>query len=440
MREYAIPLAHDALKTLSAKYQITPKGPILIEVFPNHDDFAVRTLGLPGHDRRARRLLRPGRDDGLAARRGEPGTFSWQATLWHELAHVITLQLSNQRVPRWLTEGISVYEEGKARQEWGREMEVPFAMALQRKETLKLKDLNAGFTRPETIALAYYQASLLVDHIVTTYGQDALRRLLVAYGEGLEGEAALAKGLGASTDKLQASFDAAVDKRFASLLSALRTPSNDGPSPPRAAREEPRGSESGGDCRSGQLRGAAGARSRPCRSRGCRRVRAARTRRGAGAGRHRRRQSQRGDGPARREARRSAARACGRIARCSTTITRRSSRRAAWRCSPRRPATRRRCSWRGTASSRSIRSTRRRTAGSGRLALKRRDSAVAMREFKAALLTNVADKATAHCDLGEAYLLAGRPQDAKKEALSALEIAPTFERAQDLLLRAVEGK
>ena len=67
----------------------------------------------------------------------EPGTFSWQATLWHELAHVVTLQLSNQRVPRWLTEGISVYEEGKARQEWGREMEVPFAMALQRKETLQ---------------------------------------------------------------------------------------------------------------------------------------------------------------------------------------------------------------------------------------------------------------------------------------------------------------
>ena len=132
MREYAIPLAHDALKTLSAKYQFTPKGPILIEMFPNHDDFAVRTLGLPGMIGALGACFgRVVTMDSPKAR--DPGTFSWQATLWHELAHVITLQMSNQRVPRWLTEGISVYEEGKARPEWGRDMEVPFAMALERK-------------------------------------------------------------------------------------------------------------------------------------------------------------------------------------------------------------------------------------------------------------------------------------------------------------------
>ncbi len=48
MREYAMPLAQDALRTLSAKYGFTPRGPILVEIFPRHDDFAVRTLGLPG--------------------------------------------------------------------------------------------------------------------------------------------------------------------------------------------------------------------------------------------------------------------------------------------------------------------------------------------------------------------------------------------------------
>ena len=48
MREFAMPLAQQALATLSKQYQFKPQGPILIEMFPKHDDFAVRTLGLPG--------------------------------------------------------------------------------------------------------------------------------------------------------------------------------------------------------------------------------------------------------------------------------------------------------------------------------------------------------------------------------------------------------
>ena len=48
LQEYAVPLAQQALTTLSKRYQFTPKGPILIEIFPKHDDFAVRNVGLPG--------------------------------------------------------------------------------------------------------------------------------------------------------------------------------------------------------------------------------------------------------------------------------------------------------------------------------------------------------------------------------------------------------
>jgi tetratricopeptide (TPR) repeat protein len=437
MREYAIPLAHDAVKTLSAKYQITPKGPILIEVFPNHDDFAVRTLGLPGMIGALGACFgRVVTMDSPRAR--EPGTFSWQATLWHELAHVITLQLSNQRVPRWLTEGVSVYEEGKARAEWGREMEVPFAMALLRKETLKLKDLNAGFTRPETIALAYYQASLLVDHIVTTYGQDALRKLLVAYGEGLEGEAALAKGLGASTDKLQASFDAVIDKRFAPLVSALRPPSADGPSAPR------------GEKSLADLKTAAGAEPDSF---------AAQLALGRAL-------AEAGDAAAYAPLERAAAlvpvatgegspnAVIGRLAEKLGDVPRAIrayrtlldhdhaevdvARRLAALAEKAGDQPTLQFAWDRVVALDPFDAAAH--SGMGRLAMTRKDAPLATREFKVALLTNVADKAAAHCDLGEAYLLAGRPQDAKKEALSALEIAPTFERAQDLLLRAVEGK
>ena len=221
LKEYAIPLAHDALKTLSAKYQFTPKGPILIEIFPRHDDFAVRNLGLPGLIGALGACF--GRVVSMDSPRARPpGTFSWEATLWHELAHVVTLQMSNQRVPRWLTEGISVYEESRARPEWGRDMEVPFAMALERGQTLKLNDLNSGFTKPETIALAYFEASLLVDHIVSVKGEEGLRSLLRAYGEGIEGEAAMTKALGLSMNDLQTSFDRALDARFSSVQAALR--------------------------------------------------------------------------------------------------------------------------------------------------------------------------------------------------------------------------
>src|SRR5207245_784282 len=95
-----------------------------------------------------------------------PGEFQWEATLWHELAHVITVQMSNQRVPRWLTEGISVYEEKIERPEWARRMDVQFASMLNQGQTLKLRDLNAAFTDPKKISLAYFQGALVVEHLV----------------------------------------------------------------------------------------------------------------------------------------------------------------------------------------------------------------------------------------------------------------------------------
>jgi hypothetical protein len=43
-------------------------------------------------------------------------------------------------------------------------------------------------------------------------------------------------------------------------------------------------------------------------------------------------------------------------------------------------------------------------------------------------------------DLAEGLLLTGARDQARKEALAALEIAPTYERAQELLLKLVEGR
>jgi hypothetical protein len=68
-------------------------------------------------------------------------------------------------------------------------MDVTFAGMLNRGETLKLRDLNSAFQNPKTISLAYYQASLLVEHIVTRYGDAGLRKLVRAYAHGVDTDA-----------------------------------------------------------------------------------------------------------------------------------------------------------------------------------------------------------------------------------------------------------
>src|SRR5918995_327752 len=221
MREYVAPLARQALAIFSEKYKFTPKGPILIEMFPKHDDFAVRTVGLPGMLGALGACF--GRVVTLDSPKARPpGDFNWAPTLWHELAHVMTLQLSKQRVPRWLTEGISTYEEKLGSPAWGREGELSFVAAYGLNEHMSLRELNAAFQDPEKISLAYYQASILTEHIVDKYGMAALRKLLVSYGEGLEGEAALKAGLGVDIDTLQADFDKLLSTKYASVVRALR--------------------------------------------------------------------------------------------------------------------------------------------------------------------------------------------------------------------------
>jgi tetratricopeptide (TPR) repeat protein len=220
LQEPALSLAREALNNYTKRYNFTPKGPILIEIFPKHDHFAVRTAGLPGMVGALGACF--GRVVTMDSPRAMPGEFQWEATLWHELAHVITLQMSNNRVPRWLTEGISVWEEKLHRPEWSRGMDMTFASLMNRKETLKLKDLNAAFTDGRTISLAYYEASLLVEHIVANYGEEGLHKLLNAYGKGLDFDAALKTALNTDIDQLQSGFDQTLEKMFGKLRVALQ--------------------------------------------------------------------------------------------------------------------------------------------------------------------------------------------------------------------------
>ena len=223
LQTYAFPLADEAWDTFVKRYGIRPQGPILIEIFPKHDQFAVRTMGLPGLVGALGACF--GRVVTMDSPRARPpGDFSWQGTLWHELAHVFSLQLSDYRVPRWLTEGISVYEEHRKDPAWGRELTLEFAHLLGKGQTFGVKKLPDAFKRPETLSMAYFEASLVVEHLVSLNGEGALRTLLEAYAAGAKDADAFAKAFGRSVDDVDKSFAAFIDERYGALKTAMADP------------------------------------------------------------------------------------------------------------------------------------------------------------------------------------------------------------------------
>ncbi|MFB3853791.1 MAG: tetratricopeptide repeat protein [Vicinamibacterales bacterium] len=436
LRHYAVPLVEKAVKDMGARYGLEPRGPILVEIFPKHDDFAVRTLGLPG-------LLGAlgacfGRVVTLDSPRARPpGDFNWQATLWHEMAHVFSLQLSNQRVPRWLTEGISVYEEGRARPEWPREYEVQFASAYGAGKAMKLADLSGAFTRMETVSLAYFQSYLAVEMLVERYGEGGLRRLLAAYGEGLNTDAALGKALKTTLGEMQRDYDGRLRERFGALAEALKVPE---------------GADIGGRERSPEEWKALAARfqrSYPVQlaagaalaAAGDREAALAALERAASlvplaAGEGNPRGRLAGLAEASGDKARAVAELKKLVAYDHTNIE--AARRLARLAGETHDEEARLLALESIVTLDPFDSSAH--TGLGKIALARRDLPVALREFRAAVDSGPIDVVSARSDLAEAFFQAGQFDEARREVLAALEIAPTYARAQELLLKIVDRK
>ena len=367
----------------------------------------------------------------------KPGEFNWQATMWHELAHVFTLQLSNQRVPRWVTEGISVYEEGLVDPSWPRDAELAFARAYGEGRVLKLADLNSGIARADTISLAYFESSLVVSLLVERHGQEALRVMLRAFADGADVESALRKATGSGLADLQTAFDARLEQRYGALGRALRSAGRR-----RDAGRRDRGRVAGARrAAPRQLPGADGGRRRAGRSRrpraGDRRVRAGG---GAGADRHRPEQPAREDRRAGRAGGRLRGAPCASCRHSSPPITRTSRPRASSRRSRSASATPRRRPSPSSASSSSTRSIPRRTTALGRIAIERRDA----RARDARVPRGAggrAGRSRARALRSVRGAAAWRPEGRGQEGSAGrARDRAHLRRAQELLLKIVDGK
>jgi len=198
-----------AKKTLCTKYGLDLKDRITVEIFPEPNDFAVRTFGMPG----ASGFLgvcfgRVITANSPASQKDHPT--NWEAVLWHEFCHVVTLELTHNRMPRWLSEGISVYEERQADRTWGQRMTAANRTRILNGRMTPIRDLSGAFLHPETSAdlnFAYYQSSLVVEYFMERYGLEKLKSVLTELASGLPIDPALERHL-ASLDQLDEEFRA----------------------------------------------------------------------------------------------------------------------------------------------------------------------------------------------------------------------------------------
>jgi cellulose synthase operon protein C len=174
-----------AIATYEKKYKIKLEQPVQVEVYPNHEDFAVRTLGLPGLGALGVTFGYVVAMDSPSGRK--PGSFHWASTLWHELSHVYTLTATGHKVPRWFTEGVAVHEETAVNAEWGDRLSPDVLAAIRDKKLLPVTELDRGFVRPThpgQVLISYYQAGRICDFIAKEWGEEKLLDMLRAFGKG----------------------------------------------------------------------------------------------------------------------------------------------------------------------------------------------------------------------------------------------------------------
>ena len=216
-------MAEQAYAQFSQRYGYRTAGPVRLEVYRSHADFSVRTVGLAGLGALGVSFGEVLAMDAPSAR--PVGEFNWGSTAWHEIAHTFTLGASGHRVPRWLSEGLSVLEERRARPGWGQDVSPEFLAYVKRGRMLPPSKLNDGFMRPRwpgEVMLAYYEASLVAELIERDFGAKAIGDMLRAYRDTLTTEQVFQRVLKVDLAEFDKRFDRYVREKFKGPLAALK--------------------------------------------------------------------------------------------------------------------------------------------------------------------------------------------------------------------------
>ncbi len=205
-------------RTLCEKYGLDLRHRITVEIFPDENDFAVRTFGLPaGSGYLGVCFGRVITMNSPVSQKERPT--NWESVLWHEFCHVVTLEATQNRMPRWLSEGISVYEELQENPTWGQRMTPVYRKLILDGGLTPIRELSGAFLSPKSplhLQFAYYESSLAVEFLIERHGLDALKAILLDLKAGLPINEALDRRTD-GLDRLEKEFAEFVERRVEQL-------------------------------------------------------------------------------------------------------------------------------------------------------------------------------------------------------------------------------
>ena len=203
------------IATYDKKYKMKLTGPVQVEVYPNHEDFAVRTMGMPGLGALGVTFGQVVAMDSPSAHK--PGDFNWGSTLWHEMSHVYILSATNHRVPRWFTEGLAVHEETQVSPEWGDRVSPEILVAIRDKKLLPVAKLDRGFIFPEypsQVVVSYFEAGSICDYIHSQWSEDKLLDMVHSYAQLKTTPQVIQDDLGVSPEQFDKQYLQWLDKKY----------------------------------------------------------------------------------------------------------------------------------------------------------------------------------------------------------------------------------
>jgi hypothetical protein len=201
--------ANEALDTLEQDMGIVVENPVKIFIYASHSDLlgAISTSAQEWTGGQAFT------DYGVVVMGVAPIQLEWGlGATTHEISHLVIHQATKNPfgdLPRWLDEGIAVYNENQ--DELDDDFRMIFEQAVKQNKLMTLRTLSSPFPSDPLLAnLAYGQSGAVVKFIVDHYGREAMANLLDIFAEGALYDEALQQALGVDTDGLDNAFRASL--------------------------------------------------------------------------------------------------------------------------------------------------------------------------------------------------------------------------------------